>query len=275
MTNETQQTNATDPKLPIPFGGRLKTAREALGLDRKDAAAQLRLNEKIIIMMEKERYPSDLPVTFIRGYIRAYGKLLQIPEYEIKKAIEPIKPKPTQHEPLAVSKQPPASTGYFMQFFTYLVMFTLVGLVGMWWYTHPALSNGNLTADNQPAAEPSLLSEQIPPVQTMAETPASGATPSAPTVAANAPAEQMMAPPTPAVPTPTLPAANNPAAETNPPAPAKPAYLQKSDVSSDAQADDAEADDSADNASDDNKTNPSERSTDNNDTSPDNTDATD
>ena len=48
--------------------------------------------------MEKEKYPNDLPTTFIRGYIRSYGKLLQIPEYEIKKAIEPIKSKPNQQE---------------------------------------------------------------------------------------------------------------------------------------------------------------------------------
>ncbi len=250
MTNETQQTNTTDSKQPLPFGGRLKTAREALGLDRKDAAAQLRLNEKIIIMMEKERYPSDLPVTFIRGYIRAYGKLLQIPEYEIKKAIEPIKPKQTQHEPLIPLKQSSASTGYFMQFFTYLVMFTLLGLVGMWWYTHPTLNN--LTAENQ-ATPTALTPEQAaPPVPTMSE-PAS--TPS-PTMATNNVAQppEMPATPPAAIPTPSLPGVDNSAAATpshaaQPIEPDKtPAYMRKTEVSATAQADDAEADDEADNA---------------------------
>ena len=138
MTNETTQTHTTDLK-PIPFGARLKSAREALGLERKDAAAQLRLTEKVIMMMEKDRYPADLPVTFIRGYIRAYGKLLQIPEYEIKKAIEPIKPKPvTQDVALPIKPSAPIITSgnYFMQFFTYLILFTLLGLVAMWWYSH-------------------------------------------------------------------------------------------------------------------------------------------
>ena len=108
MTNEIHQTQAAEHQ-PVPFGTRLQSAREALGIERKDAAAQLRLNEKVIVMMEKERYPTDLPVTFIRGYIRSYGKLLQIPEHEIKQAIEPIKPQPTQQvNPVGIAKTPTA-----------------------------------------------------------------------------------------------------------------------------------------------------------------------
>ena len=74
---------------PAPIGAR-KTAREAMGLDSKDAAAQLRLNESIILMMEKDQ-PDNLPMTAVRGYIRArqdYYNLIM----RIKQAIEPIKP---------------------------------------------------------------------------------------------------------------------------------------------------------------------------------------
>lgn len=174
MTNETPQTHTTEYK-PVPFGTRLKSAREAMGLERKDAAAQLRLAEKVIVMMEKDRYPTDLPVTFIRGYIRAYGKLLQIPEYEIKKAIEPIKPKPTPQDPALSVPRPsvPVTSGnYFMQFFTYLIILTLAGLVGMWWYTHsktaavavPESSVVSPPADNSPApALPSAANPASPP----------------------------------------------------------------------------------------------------------------
>lgn len=154
MTNETQQTDSTDIK-PLPFGSRLKSARESLGFERKDVAAQLRLNEKIIIMMEKDRYPADLPVTFIRGYLRSYGKLLQIPEHEVKKAIEPIKPKPVLQSAISpITTSPPVTSGhYFMQFFTSLIMLTLVGLVGMWWYNHSTGSTPML-AENPLAITP-------------------------------------------------------------------------------------------------------------------------
>lgn len=152
MTNELPPTNpATEPSTNVTFAARLKSTREAMGLDRKTIAGQLRLNEKIIIMMEKDRYPADLPVTFIRGYLRAYAKLLQIPEHEIKKALEPIKPKPAVQELLTPKSQPVTFSNYYMQLFTYLIVFTLISMVGMWWYTHsaPAMT----MADSQPAAE--------------------------------------------------------------------------------------------------------------------------
>src|SRR3990167_8776134 len=105
MTNDTQQAYSSEQKF-APFGARLQSTREAQGLERRDAAAQLRLSEKIIAMMEKDRYAPDLPPMFIRGYLRAYSKLLQIPENEVSKAIEPIQPKPipeelTQPQPIA------------------------------------------------------------------------------------------------------------------------------------------------------------------------------
>jgi cytoskeleton protein RodZ len=168
MTNDIQPSSSTEHK-PVPFGSRLQTARESLGLERRDAAAQLRLNEKVIIMMEKDRYPADLPVTFIRGYIRAYGKLLQIPEYEIKKAIEPIKPKPATQSILLTPQplEPITSSNYFMQFFTYLIVITLIGLVGMWWYSH---SSDNLSGF---PTQLNMNMTPIPPVEAPAIKPPS------------------------------------------------------------------------------------------------------
>lgn len=137
---------------PASFGMRLQLAREALGLESKDAALQLRLNEKIILMMEKDAYSSDLPPTFIRGYLRSYGKLLQIPEGEIKTAIEPITPKlplpaPNKPKPITLT-----SGNYFMQLFTYLIMFTLIGLVVIWWYNHPTSSAALIETPATPPA---------------------------------------------------------------------------------------------------------------------------
>ncbi|TAK74179.1 MAG: hypothetical protein EPO11_07270 [Gammaproteobacteria bacterium] len=155
MTNDIQPTPTTDYQ-PVPFGARLKSAREALGLDRKDAAAQLRLNDNILAMMEKDHYPADLPPTFISGYMRAYGKLLLIPEHEIEKAIEPIKLKATSAAPIPTTRPvlsvPVTSGNYFMQFFTYLIVFTMLGLVGMWWYTHNNTSSTTPVENTLPIA---------------------------------------------------------------------------------------------------------------------------
>lgn len=164
----TQQSSST------PFGMRLRNAREALGLESKDAAAQLRLNEKIILMLEKDCYATDIPTTFLRGYLRAYGKLLQIPELEIKQAIEPIQPKVEPVAP-APKTQPLTSGNYFVQLFTYSIVFTLIALAGAWWYSH---------SPSTPSPTPTLVENQI-------KIPALAATPTeinaaAPTVKANA-----------------------------------------------------------------------------------------
>lgn len=156
MTNDHTSFQATEKNQSSSFGARLKAAREALGFESKDVAAQLRLNEKVILMMEKEKYPTDLPVTFIRGYIRAYGKLLQIPEHEVKTALENIAHKPNHTPPLILTpmaiEESVSSGNYFMQFFTYLIVITLIALVGMWWYNHsPApQTESRLTAIAEP-----------------------------------------------------------------------------------------------------------------------------
>jgi cytoskeleton protein RodZ len=150
MTNETQHTPPLDQK-KLSFGARLKSVRETKGMDRKDVATQLRLSEKKIAMMEYERYPADLPVTFIRGYLRAYGRLLQIPEHDIKYAIELIQPKAilqSKIRPNTLDITMSSSSNYFMHFLTFIIILTMAGLVCMWWYTHTILINP-LVADNQ------------------------------------------------------------------------------------------------------------------------------
>lgn len=170
MTNNIQtNTTSTPAYKTAAFGARLKSARESMGLECKDAAAQLRLSENIINMLEKDSYPSDLPVTFIRGYIRSYGKFLQIPEHEINQAIEPIKPaeQPQPAMPSISSAEPVTSGNYFVQIFTYLIVFTLLGLVGMWWYNHNNTPSTQTTPENQLMALPNQINIPNNQIQTV------------------------------------------------------------------------------------------------------------
>lgn len=147
MINQTVPTHISMHK-HTPFGIRLRTTREALGLDRKEIAAQLRLHESVIIMIENGEFKTDLPLTFIRGYIRNYSKLLEIPDQELQNALALLQPKPEVDEN-EVSTAPASSSiaskkftmpinigHYFMQIFTYLLAITVIGLVGIWWHSH-------------------------------------------------------------------------------------------------------------------------------------------
>jgi len=136
MSTDTTNMNNTDKK-SVAYGAKLKATRESMGLEQKDIAAQLRLGERIIDMLESGHYASSVPTTFIRGYIRSYSKLLQIPESEVAAALEPIKP--VQESTATASLQPTEVTtgnSYSMQFSTYAIVGTIVGMIGLWWYNH-------------------------------------------------------------------------------------------------------------------------------------------
>ncbi len=122
------------------FSARLKAAREAMHLETKEAASQLRLNERIILMLESGSIDPTLPMTFLKGYIRNYAKLVQIPEQEVKNLLEPLQAAATANsiDPhlLPPTENTITSGNYRMQFATALVALTIVGLVGTWWHTH-------------------------------------------------------------------------------------------------------------------------------------------
>ncbi len=157
---------ATSSSMHLPFGSRLKSARESLGLDRKEVATQLRLHEKIIVTMESGDYQTDIPLTFLRGYLRNYSKLLNIPEQEVTDLIESLKP--VQPPAEAETVQRAASVSYSQKrpgfsfnadnivkkVFTLLLLLTLVGLV--WWHSHTSTpsdisSSDQIAAIAQPA----------------------------------------------------------------------------------------------------------------------------
>lgn len=173
MSNDIQPTGILDVDAITPrsFGMRLKSTREARGLAYQDVAAQLRLTERMVQMIENEIYPQGIPITFIRGYIRAYAKYLEIPEKEIKKALEIFQTENAINKEIFLKKPPITSQNYSMKLITYFIVIMLISLVGIWWYSHnkePQLNpiaehilklrNENETASNR-AVEPTIYSQ--------------------------------------------------------------------------------------------------------------------
>jgi len=186
MINQTLPTNMNNYK-HAHFGVRLKSAREALGMDRKEVASQLRLHEQVITMLENGEFNTNLPLTFIRGYIRNYSKLMEIPEKELSDALELLKPQPeaagseqasvsaiahvTASGPIASTKRSmPINIGnFFMQLSTYLLGITLIGLVGIWWHTHKfdvsthndlSITQKSIAAPSEATAQPAQANRQ-------------------------------------------------------------------------------------------------------------------
>lgn len=248
-----EQSKTMNDEKTTAFGARLKAAREAMHLETKDVASQLRLNERIILMLESGHYEKDLPLTFLKGYIRSYGKLLQLSDDEIKQAIDPIQPFVHHTDPALL---PPAdgditSKNVRMQFASAFIALTVVGLVGTWWHNHTTSANAPLLTALPVAvaptveAAPAVASNPTTP-EPSASTPGSAATaPTAPTTTpdhpiANALAQQMAPAAAPAAPATASPApAADKGIDIKPSAPAhKPAAASKANDDDDSADDD-------------------------------------
>ncbi|MCH8502295.1 MAG: DUF4115 domain-containing protein [Aliidiomarina sp.] len=82
---EQQQEEAAEAALPTS-GELLRAAREQAGLTVLQVADRLRLRQQLIQDLENDHFDGQAGGTYVRGYLRAYAKLLQISESEIMDA---------------------------------------------------------------------------------------------------------------------------------------------------------------------------------------------
>lgn len=73
------------PKRLLP-GRRLRAAREALGISITEAAGHLRLDPQLITALEEDKYDSLPGAAYVCGYLRAYARVLKLPENEVVQA---------------------------------------------------------------------------------------------------------------------------------------------------------------------------------------------
>lgn len=90
-----------DARVVSSPGMRLRETREARGLSLTDAASRLHLTAKVVEELESDCQDVGVELPFMRGYLRNYAKLLDLPVDELvrdfdrshgHKAPEPVKP---------------------------------------------------------------------------------------------------------------------------------------------------------------------------------------
>jgi cytoskeleton protein RodZ len=120
------------------LGIRLKSAREAMSLSAKEAAAHLHLSVNIINIIEKEQFADGPPPTFMRGYLRSYARFLNVPDHEISKTLKELEMAlPIKNTSLPIlNTRPIQQTDRYLHWITYLIILTMIGLVALWWHSH-------------------------------------------------------------------------------------------------------------------------------------------
>jgi cytoskeleton protein RodZ len=140
----------TEPLKKTGFGLLLKKARESAQLTEKEAATRLYLNVNLIHIMENEDFDNAPPPTFMCGYLRSYGLLLNIPENEIKSAIKELRKRMSSTQGVDTPVLPPipikTRNDRYVSWITYLISILLIGLVSIWWITHSHYTHTDSTA---------------------------------------------------------------------------------------------------------------------------------
>jgi cytoskeleton protein RodZ len=173
--------NAPNPEVhePLPgtgIGWRLVKAREAQGLTLAVAANKLRLSAVTLQALESNRY-EDLPEPiFVRGYLRAYARLLELDQKvliaEYNRLIDTLGP---VLAPTTRVRRQATARALYIRGASALIVVAMVALLGSWWYSRlkhdvPAQSRTASSEAEQPASSASV----IPPPKIDSPNPGSG-----------------------------------------------------------------------------------------------------
>ncbi|CDL81153.1 cytoskeleton protein RodZ [Xenorhabdus szentirmaii] len=121
----------------LTAGQILRQAREKIELSQQNVADRLCLKLSTVRDIEEDTVPSNIAPTFFRGYIRAYAKLVQVPEPEILGVLDKqipsktIKTSPMQS--FSAGKTRKKRDGWLMKL-TWVVIIVLLGMTCLWWW---------------------------------------------------------------------------------------------------------------------------------------------
>ncbi|MDF2178933.1 DUF4115 domain-containing protein [Aliiglaciecola sp. CAU 1673] len=117
-------------------GYMLKSARIALGLSVEEVATKLNLRPGNVVNLEAEHFDERISVTFTRGYLKLYAKLVGLDSDKVLEAFEEMN----------ASRQEPAKLQSFsrrveretsddrLMLVSYLILTIILALVVLWWW---------------------------------------------------------------------------------------------------------------------------------------------
>lgn len=139
MTTE-QPHDFQDDSQAVGPGQLLRNAREQLGWTREQVASRIHLRLTLIAAIEADTYDKHTSHTFIRGYLRAYAKLVGIPEETILAAYDKLGLTPPDNIDMQSfsrrSRQ--QANDSRLKVVTWLVILVLIALSVAWWWQSTA-----------------------------------------------------------------------------------------------------------------------------------------
>jgi cytoskeleton protein RodZ len=126
-----------DLQAEVGLGARLCLAREKLGLTTRDVAAQMNLDPRHIEAIEREDFSSVAAPVFVRGYLRNYARLLNLPPDLIVQHYEGlagVSPPPLKGFPIG-DATPASEADRTVRWIIYAIVLGSAILAVVWWMT--------------------------------------------------------------------------------------------------------------------------------------------
>ncbi|WP_177418034.1 RodZ domain-containing protein [endosymbiont of Lamellibrachia barhami] len=163
LTNSETESEAAAESIEGP-GARLRKTRQSLGLDQSKVAAELHLSEGMIEALEWDDFDTLPDAVFVQGYLRNYARLLKLPEGEILEAFLALSPAQQNYgfpggKVATVGKEVRSSHGA-VRMMTWLIVISLLVLLGIWWQGQLDLRLGGDPVDT--LGEMAPVNESLP-----------------------------------------------------------------------------------------------------------------
>lgn len=151
----------SEQALPPTPGGLLEATRVAAGLSIKQVASRLQISPREVEAMESDRYDELSGALFVRGYLRGYAHLLELPSSMVLGALD--KQRPTlvvQGSPSTTTSPPNSHALRPVRNILWWLTTMLVILAGAWWYTQHVSSPVGATPLGASETNPPLAGVQ-------------------------------------------------------------------------------------------------------------------
>ncbi|OOF41328.1 hypothetical protein BKK49_05140 [Rodentibacter rarus] len=128
----------------ISVGEQFRQAREALNLSLEDVSKEITLRPAILMQIENNEFiQKNVPATFMRGYVRSYGKFLRLPEslWSDLSFGEDEKNDLDKNARATRSVNQYASHSRWVGYLTALVLLIALSMTGLWWWQSYQQSN--------------------------------------------------------------------------------------------------------------------------------------
>lgn len=136
-------------------GELLKKAREAKGLTQEEVAIKLNFLPLYVPALENENFEPLHSVTFVKGYLRAYARFLDIDADEVLRCFAVHHPdlvKQEVQQPIEVMRSEKNTSSLIFKLFSFIVIVALIAVIIMWWQSRsveslPNVSNQEVQVD--------------------------------------------------------------------------------------------------------------------------------